>query len=118
MRGIGVKRAYEPAAPDDGKRVLVDCFWPRGLSREDLHIDAWLKEIAPSNELRRWFGHDAGKWDEFRRRYEAELASRPDALAELLGIIRDGHVTFVYGARDEKHNNAVALKAFVERQWR
>lgn len=118
MRRIGVKRAYEPAAAEDGKRLLVDRVWPRGLSREDLHIEAWLKEIAPSDELRRWFGHDAEKWDEFRRRYECELASNPETLAELLRVMRGGQVTFVYGARDETHNNAVALREFVERQWR
>ena len=111
---IRIRRAYEPPARGDGKRVLVDRIWPRGVSKEEAQVDEWLKEIAPSNELRKWFGHDPERWEEFRKRYFGEL----DAQHELVQQLRewaDGHtVTLVYGARDTEHNNAVALKEYLQ----
>lgn len=107
---IQVKRAYLPPAPEDGVRVLVDRLWPRGVSKSDAKIDRWMKDLAPSTELRRWFGHDPGRWDEFRRRYEAELSGQADLLNELRAIAQKGPVTLVFGARDEAHNQAVALR--------
>ncbi|HEX2479716.1 MAG TPA: DUF488 family protein [Geminicoccaceae bacterium] len=108
-----VKRAYEPPAPGDGRRVLVDRIWPRGVARDDLHIDAWLKELAPSAGLRKWFGHDPSKWEEFKERYARELDERRDALAQLLEMAKSGRVTLVFGARDIEHNNAVALREYL-----
>ncbi len=118
MGRIGLKRAYETVAPDDGMRVLVDRLWPRGLSKERLAIDLWLKEVAPSAGLRRWFGHDPDKWDEMRERYRRELASgaSAEAFGQLRDLCRAGPVTLVFGARDEEHNQAVALKGFLERE--
>lgn len=110
--GISLKRAYESPEPADGKRVLVDRMWPRGMTKEKAKIDLWLKDVAPSAELRKWFGHDSEKWPEFLRRYRAELEGSP-ALAELRELARNGKVTLVYAARDEKHNNAVALRAIL-----
>lgn len=112
---IGVKRAYEAPAAKDGYRVLVDRLWPRGLAKEGAKLDAWLKEIAPSTELRKWFGHDPEKWPEFKRRYFEELDGRDQALQELLAKVRAGHVTLLYGARDERHNQAVALREYLEK---
>jgi uncharacterized protein YeaO (DUF488 family) len=108
---ISIKRAYEPAEPTDGHRVLVDRLWPRGRSREELHLDEWARELAPSPELRRWFGHDPARWQEFRRRYREELR-RPEAsaaLARLAERAASGRVTLVYGARDTEHNGALVL---------
>ena len=113
---IRVKRAYEPAAPEDGTRVLVDRLWPRGLSQAAAAIDAWLKDLAPSDDLRRWFGHDAERWDEFRKRYWQELDVRQAALQELAARAGGGPVTLVYGARDTEHNNAVALRDYLVRR--
>jgi len=96
--------------------ILVDRLWPRGISKERLQFDAWLKELAPSNELRRWFGHDPEKWEEFRRRYFLELAAREASVAELRDKILNGRVTLLFAARDQRHNNAVALRDFLERQ--
>ncbi len=113
---IGIKRAYEEPKPDDGYRVLVDRLWPRGIKKESLKLDAWLKELAPSTELRRWFGHDPARWEEFRKRYRAELSS-PEAqtlLAELAERAGLGPVTLVYAARDEQHNGAVVLRELLE----
>jgi len=113
---VRIKRAYEEPAPDDGYRVLVDRLWPRGLKRDGLRLDAWLKDLAPSPELRRWFGHDPTRWQEFRRRYEVEL-SRPEArtlLDELAERARLGPVTLIYAARDEQHNGAVVLRDLLE----
>ncbi len=107
------KRAYEPPAPDDGFRVLVDRLWPRGISKDAARIGLWLKEAAPSDELRHWFNHDPARWDEFRQRYRRELEENAAVLAPLLAEIRKGPVTLVYGAKDEDHNNAVALKEFI-----
>jgi uncharacterized protein YeaO (DUF488 family) len=107
---IKVKRIYEPPAPEDGKRILVDRLWPRGLAREEARVDEWLKEIAPSDELRRWFGHDPARWEEFRRRYREELASRGELLDRLRTEALHGAVTLLFAAKDEEHNNAVVLK--------
>jgi uncharacterized protein YeaO (DUF488 family) len=113
---IGLRRVYEPPAKDDGRRVLVDRVWPRGIARDDLRIDAWLRDLAPSTGLRKWFGHDPAKWDAFKERYARELEQHPDALEQLLDKARAGRVTLVFGARDVLHNNAVALKEHLERR--
>lgn len=106
---IRLKRAYEPADASDGYRVLVDRLWPRGVSRENAQLDAWARELAPSAELRRWFGHDPERFDEFRRRYREELAPHVDVLDELRGRARSGRLTLVFGARDTERNDAVVL---------
>jgi uncharacterized protein YeaO (DUF488 family) len=111
---IKLKRAYEPPEKSDGARILVDRLWPRGVSKNSARIDCWLKEIAPSDALRKWFGHDPEKWTEFRNRYAGELAKRPLAVAQLKQFVGKGTVTLVYGAKDERHNNAVALKKYLE----
>lgn len=113
---IRLKRVYEPASPDDGCRILVERLWPRGLSKREARVDWWARDCAPSAELRRWFAHDAGKWKEFCRRYHAELRANPEALAPLLERVRAGTVTFVFASRETRHNNAVALKAWIERR--
>jgi uncharacterized protein YeaO (DUF488 family) len=110
---IKLKRAYDPPAPDDGLRVLVDRLWPRGVSKNSARIDRWLKEIAPSAALRKWFGHDPEKWNKFQTRYFRELRERREAVEELVEHVRRGTVTLVYGAKDEEHNDAVALKEFL-----
>jgi len=109
---VAIKRAYEQPEASDGNRILVDRLWPRGLSKEKAQLTLWMKEIAPSDELRRWFGHDPEKFAEFRRRYEAELASgaAKDRLAELRALTRESHVTLVFAAHDTEHNNAVVLR--------
>lgn len=111
---LRLKSVYDQAEPDDGRRLLVDRLWPRGMSRERLRLDAWLKELAPSDELRRWFAHDPAKWEEFRRRYFDELAARDEAVAELLGMIGAGRTTLLFAARDRQHNNAVALRDYLQ----
>ncbi|MGO8760593.1 MAG: DUF488 domain-containing protein [Desulfobaccales bacterium] len=111
---INLKRAYEKPAPEDGFRVLVERLWPRGLKKEAVPLDLWLKEVAPSPELRRWFGHDPARWEEFCRRYWRELAARPAPVQLLREQLRQGQVTLVYGSRDQEHNAAVALKEFLE----
>ena len=113
---IDLKRVYDPPANSDGRRILVDRIWPRGITKADLQIDAWLKDLAPSTELRKWFGHDPAKWDEFRKRYAGELEQRSEALEELVEKARAGRVTLVFSAKDTEHNNAVALKAHLERR--
>jgi uncharacterized protein YeaO (DUF488 family) len=113
---IALKRAYDPAAPGDGRRILVDRVWPRGVTKDDLRIDAWRKDLAPSTSLRKWFGHDPKKWDVFKERYGRELEQQADALEELLAQARAGQITLVFGARDTEHNNAVALKEHLERR--
>lgn len=110
---IVLKRTMEAPAEGDGTRLLVDRLWPRGVRKDSLQMDAWLKEVAPSTELRKWFGHDPAKWDEFQRRYHAELDARPEVLEALLAAARRGRVTLLYSARDGKHNQAVALRAYV-----
>ncbi len=110
---VAIKRVYEPAEKSDGKRILVDRLWPRGLGKEDAHIDLWLKEIAPSNELRKWFAHDPKKWPEFQKRYGEELKAQGAQLAQLKSEAAHGRVTLLYGAKDEEHNQAVVLQAIL-----
>lgn len=112
-KNVNVKRAYEAPSPSDGIRVLVDRLWPRGLSRTAAAIDLWLKDIAPSAELRRWFAHDPRKWKEFCRRYAAELDANSRAVAALRGAARHGKVTLLFAARDRERNNAVALVQYL-----
>ncbi|MDD5241883.1 MAG: DUF488 domain-containing protein [Sulfuricella sp.] len=111
---IRLKRAYEQPGAGDGFRVLVDRLWPRGVSKEQVRIDLWLKEISPSSNLRKWFGHDAALWDEFRHRYFLELEEHPEPVAQLLEKLKTEAVTLVYAAKDQEHNNAVAIKEFIE----
>src|SRR3954452_20406034 len=106
---IRLKRAYDPPEPSDGYRVLIDRLWPRGVRRAEASLDEWARELAPSAELRRWFGHDPERFGEFRRRYTAELAEQDDKLRELRRRARHGTLTLVYAARDEEHNDAVVL---------
>jgi uncharacterized protein YeaO (DUF488 family) len=114
VNGIQIRRVYEPPAPEDGARLLVDRLWPRGVSKEKLHLAGWLKEIAPSRPLRLWFDHDPARWNEFQRRYFAELEAHPKAWQPILQAARDGRVTLLFAAKDLEHNNAIALKAFLE----
>jgi uncharacterized protein YeaO (DUF488 family) len=107
---IRLKRAYEPATEGDGTRILVDRLWPRGVTKADAAIDRWFRDLAPSSELRKWFGHDPARWQEFQRRYTAELRQHRELLDELRRLASEGRLTLVYGARDEKHNDAVVLK--------
>ena len=113
---IRLKRAYEDPSPLDGHRVLVERLWPRGVTKERAALDLWLKEVAPSTELRRWFNHDAARWPEFQRRYREELLRRPQELAELRRLAAAGPVTLVYGSRDEQHNAALVLRGLLEDQ--
>ena len=110
-----MKRAYEKPAPDDGLRILVERLWPRGLTKDRAAIDLWMKEVAPSPELRKWYGHDAAKWAEFQKRYRAELGQNKDLVEELREKCRSGIVTFVYAARDEERNSALILKEFLRK---
>ena len=112
---IKLKRVYEKPARGDGTRILVDRLWPRGLTKEKAALDLWLKEIAPSTELRKWFGHDPKKWKDFRRRYRTELKKHPDDLEQIREKSRKGTVTLLYGARDQEHNEAIVLKELLER---
>ena len=111
---IRLKRAYEPAGAQDGVRVLVDRLWPRGLRKDQVAADLWLKEAAPSDALRRWFGHDPRRWERFRATYRTELARHADLLELLDGLRRRRPVTLIYGARDEAHNQAVVLREVLE----
>jgi uncharacterized protein YeaO (DUF488 family) len=115
---VRIKRAYETAAPSDGHRILVDRLWPRGLRKEGAHIDAWLKELAPSDELRRWFGHEPDRFAEFQKRYERELANEParTLFAELTQQAARETITLIYAAKDAEHNNAVVLAQAIERR--
>lgn len=113
-RMVRVKRIYEPPSPADGRRILVDRLWPRGLSRDKAKIDEWVKDLAPSDALRRWFGHDPPKWAAFRKRYREELSGQEELLRTLARRAARGTVTLVYGARNPEHNNAVALRGFLE----
>ena len=114
MSLITTKRAYDPPAKTDGQRFLVDRLWPRGVKKEKLHLKGWLKMVAPSDQLRKWFGHDPKKWPEFQRRYFGELDKEPGAWKPLADAARSGRpVTLVYGASDTEHNNAVALKVYL-----
>jgi uncharacterized protein YeaO (DUF488 family) len=107
---VRLKRAYVAAEADDGARILVDRLWPRGVSKEKAALDGWLKDIGPSTELRKWFGHDPDRWEEFRRRYRAELRQHAEELDRLRALAEEGTVTLIYGARDEEHNEAVVLR--------
>lgn len=113
---FSARRVYEPPDPDDGSRYLVERLWPRGIKKENLPLDAWLKDVAPSDALRRWFKHDPDKWTEFQSRYRTELDANPEAWQPLLEAARRGNVTLLYSARDTQHNNAIALKAYLEAQ--
>lgn len=114
---IAVKRAYEPLGSQRGKRYLVERLWPRGIRKDQLRIDAWLKNVAPSAELRQWFSHDPAKWTEFRRRYFRELDSNPAAWQPLLDAASGGQrLTLIYSARDTEHNNALALRDYLEKK--
>lgn len=113
---IHIKRVYEPLSSADGHRILVERLWPRGLKKEALHADAWMKEVAPSTELRRWFGHQVERWLEFRRRYKNELNANPGAWAPILDAGTHGTVTLLYSAHDIDHNGAVVLRDFLAKQ--
>lgn len=112
---IKLKRAYEKPARDDGERILVERLWPRGLTKLQAKIDLWLKDVAPSTELRRWFGHDPDKWDEFRRRYQKELKRKDDLIKLLKRKAKAGTITLVYAARDEERNGALVLKDLLQK---
>ena len=112
---IRIKRVYEEPDKDDGVRILVDRLWPRGLTKEKARVDLWLKEIAPSTELRKWFDHDPKKWKSLRGRYETEIRHKDDLIKVLKQKATEGRITLLYGARDEKHNEALVLKEFLER---
>lgn len=112
---IKLKRVYEEPSDDDGIRILVERLWPRGVSKQNARIDEWNKDVAPSTELREWFGHDPSRWEEFVKRYWAELAANPGPVGELKRRTDSGIVTFVYAAHDEQHNGALALKRYIER---
>jgi uncharacterized protein YeaO (DUF488 family) len=111
---IKLKRAYDPPTKSDGLRILVERLWPRGVSKDKANVQMWLKEIAPSAELRKWYKHDLSKWEEFRRRYRDELAKKEEMVQDLAQMAAKGPVTFVYAARDENHNSAVVLKSYIE----
>ncbi len=113
---VHIKRVYEPCSARDGARVLVDGLWPRGLRKSDAAIERWLKDVAPSAELRRWFGHDPARWDEFRRRYRAQLREKTPLLDELRSLARGRPLTLVYSAHDEQHNQAVVLRDVLVRR--
>ncbi len=111
---LKVKRVYEKAEAKDGTRFLVERLWPRGMKKEALKMEAWLKDVAPSDGLRRWFAHDPAKWRDFQKRYRTELAGRPDALQPILQAAKHGDVTLLFSAHDTEHNNALVLKAYVD----
>jgi uncharacterized protein YeaO (DUF488 family) len=115
---IQLRRVYEAPASGEGKCFLVERLWPRGMKKDDLAVDGWLKEVAPSAALRHWFAHDPAKWAEFQRRYHAELDAKPEAWHSLLRAALRGRVTLLYSARDTEHNNALALKAYLEEKAR
>ncbi len=115
---VQIKRAYEPASKTDGARFLVERLWPRGIKKEALPLDDWLKDVAPSTELRQWFHHDPAKWQQFRKRYSRELDENPGPWERLLSRARRGRVTLVYSSHDEEHNNAAALKEFLEQKMK
>jgi uncharacterized protein YeaO (DUF488 family) len=112
---IAIKRAYDDVEDSDGRRFLVDRLWPRGVRREALQIETWLKDVSPSPDLRKWYGHDVARWPEFRERYTAELEANPEGWQPLLEAARDGTVTLIYGARDTEHNSAAILRDVLTR---
>jgi uncharacterized protein YeaO (DUF488 family) len=113
---IKIKRIYDTPTPDDGIRILVDRLWPRGLSKEKAKVDLWLKEIAPSNELRKWYAHDPKKWAELRKRYFNDLDTKRELVNQIVQKMKEGDVTLLYSSKEEKINNAVALKEYIEKQ--
>jgi uncharacterized protein YeaO (DUF488 family) len=113
MMNIQLKRVYEEPRDTDGKRILIDRLWPRGVTKAKAQIDIWLKDIAPSTELRTWFGHDPSKWDDFKQRYKNELKNNSEAVSKLLEHMSQGKVTFVYSAKDKEHNDAVVLAEYL-----
>jgi uncharacterized protein YeaO (DUF488 family) len=113
---VKLKRAYEPSADEDGIRILIDRLWPRGISKKNAALDQWMKEIAPSTALRKWFGHDPARWDKFRRRYAEELRQNAGLLDQLRSFARQGPITLVYSAHDELHNDAVVLRDLLFRR--
>jgi uncharacterized protein YeaO (DUF488 family) len=112
-RNVKLKRAYEPAVPGDGTRVLIDRLWPRGVSKARLALDRWMKDIAPSTELREWFGHDPSRWPEFRTRYAKEVRANAELLGQLRTLARERPITLIYAAHDERHNDAVVLRSLL-----
>jgi uncharacterized protein YeaO (DUF488 family) len=110
---VKLKRAYEQAESEDGIRILIDRLWPRGVKKEDAALDQWMKDLAPSTELRKWFGHDPARWEEFRERYAKEVNEHPEQLKQLRALARKRIVTLVYSAHDEEHNDAVVLRAII-----
>ena len=113
LHNVKLKRAYEPPTPDDGTRILIDRLWPRGLKKTDAAIDQWMKDIAPSTELRKWFGHDPERWEEFCERYAKEVSQHLEQLRQLRDLAHKGPITLVYSAHDETHNDAVALRNLI-----
>ncbi|OGP93853.1 MAG: hypothetical protein A2157_15805 [Deltaproteobacteria bacterium RBG_16_47_11] len=113
---IKIKRIYDTPTPDDGIRILVDRLWPRGLSKEKAKVDLWFKEIAPSNELRKWYAHDPKKWTEFRKTYFSDLNMKRELVNQIVQKMKEGEVTLLYSSKEEKINNAVALKEYIEKQ--
>lgn len=117
MKTLQIKRVYEAYSPSDGYRILVDRLWPRGVKKENAHVDLWLKDISPSTELRTWFNHEVDKWNDFCSKYLNEIANNPTASKELLEALKSSDtITLVYGAKDELHNQAVVIKNWVESQ--
>jgi len=115
---IQLKRVYEKPSADDGKRILVERLWPRGVKKEDAHVDEWLRDLAPSNELRKWYGHDPAKWSQFIEKYWKELAKKQDTVSKLAKESHQKKVTFVFAAKEQQYNNAAALKEYIEKQLR
>jgi uncharacterized protein YeaO (DUF488 family) len=113
MKTIKIKRIYEPPAKEDGFRILVDRLWPRGLTKEKAKVDLWLKELAPSDQLRKWYGHDPKKWTEFRKKYFNELKDKDEPIQLIVRKVKEGTITFLYSSKEEKINNAVALKEYI-----
>jgi uncharacterized protein YeaO (DUF488 family) len=113
---IQMKRVYDEPSDTDGTRILIDRLWPRGVSKAKAKVDLWLKAIAPSTPLRQWFGHDPGKWEEFKKRYKDELDHNSGAVAQLRALLAQGTVTLLYGAKDKDHNDAVVLQEYVKKR--
>ena len=115
---IKIKRAYDEVSPDDGERILVDRLWPRGIKKDEARIDTWIKEIAPSDELRKWFAHDPAKWQEFRKKYREELKEQSNLIELLKNKATRGNITLIFSARDTEHNNAVVLSELISKRER
>ncbi len=112
---VKTKRVYDPASPEDGRRILIDRLWPRGISKEEAHIDEWLRDIAPSTELRKWFAHDPAKWEEFKKRYVKELEAKEDLVKALRAEAGKGNITLLFAAKDTVHVNARVLRELIEK---